>query len=105
MKEVTVFIHDGSLYQERHHIWDIDVDTYIAEWGEVLFQKAKKANMDHYIYCTKIYDKNNNLFELNIYMQPLDNVEFYKRTNLVYEAEMARGNSVWFGVWHKGTNY
>ena len=105
MKEIKVFVHDGRLMQEPYHIWDTNVDAYIAEWKQILFPLAQKADMDHYVYCTKIYDKDDNLIELNIYMQPLNENEFMKRTNFACEAEKKNGNSIWFGCWHKGTSY
>ena len=105
MKDVRVFVHDGRMYQEPYHIWDTNVDGYIADWKETLFPMAKSKNKDHFVYCTKVYDCDDKIIELNIHMTALDEIEFNNRVNAAYEKEAKKGHSIWFGVWHKGTNY
>ena len=105
MKKVTTFIHDGNVRLEPLYVWDTNVDAYIAEWKEILFPEAKKANKDHYIYCLKLYDKDNNLIQLVIHMQPLDEIEFDKKVNAAYKVKKDVGLDIWFGCWHKGTDY
>ena len=60
----------------------------------------QKANADHYIYCTKEYDENDVLQEINMYMTPLDDETFHKRIALAQ-----KDNRMWIGAWHKGTSY
>lgn len=100
MKRITVWIHDGSIYQEPYHIWDTNINAYIAEWREILYPEAKKANADHFIYATKIYDSKDELTELNIYSVPLNDKDFTYRTDNLLREKRAE-----ILAWHKGTSY
>ena len=67
MREIKVWINDDRIYQTPHWIYDTNVERYIEEWKDILFPECKQANADHYIYCTKEYDENDILQEINIY--------------------------------------
>ena len=100
MREIKVWINDDRIYQTPHWIYDINVESYIKEWKDILFPECKKVNADHYIYCTKEYDDNDVLQEINIYMTPLDDETFHKRV-----AVAQKDKRMWVGAWHKGTSY
>ena len=106
MREIEVTYHDGSLVVYPRHIFENQVDEYINAWkNNDLLKKAKEENADHFIYLTKTYDDEGNIIELDFYCFGLNNDEFHKRvdSNNKYKAE--QGYHVYYGVWHKGTNY
>ena len=101
MKDIKVWINDGSIYQIPHWIAAKDLHKYIHEWKQVLLPEAKNANADHFVYCTIEFDEDCTVKELNIYGQPLDDKEFFKRTDAVVKDNP----HTYIGAWHKGTNY
>lgn len=100
MREIKVWINDVSLFQYPHHILKTDIEKYISEWRQVLFQKCKEANADYFIYAVKTINDNGDVDELNIYMTPLNDEEFYKRTEALQKQK-----DVVIYAWHKGTAY
>lgn len=105
MREIKAWVHDGSLYMWPHYLWDVDVEKYIADWRESVFQQAKEKNADHFIYATKTYDEDGNLIEIDLYAEALDDDEFYKRTDAEYKSKREKNQFVSFEVFHKGTAY
>ena len=101
MRNVKVWINDGSLYQIPHYVRADKINQYIAEWGHVLFQKCKEINADHYVYAVKTLDDDDAMVkEVDIYMTPLDDDDFYKRTEALQKQK-----KVIVYAWHKGTAY
>ena len=98
MKEVRVFVHDGRIYQVPYHIYTDEVMSCIRNWKESVLQIAKDANADHFVYCTINYEDDGvTTKEVNLYTVPLNDEEFYKRTDSIRNA--------YIGAWHKGTTY
>lgn len=105
MRDIKVWIHDGRIYQTPRYVLENQVDDYIKAWKNELFEEAKRFNMDHYVYCTKTYNVENELIEIDLYQQCLTDEQFRNRTDEVSKDAAEQGNFVYFGVWHKGTAY
>lgn len=104
--DIVVYIHDGKLYQEPHYILKSQGEDWIKEWKTSCFEKAKEINADHFVYATKTYNAiHDYLKRVDLYAVPLSNDEFEKRIKLNNEIAMKQCESVWYGVWHKGTAY
>ena len=102
---LNVWLHDGNKYEEPHHIKKEHWQQYIKYWQEVLYPVAVKANKDHYIYASNIYDKNGELIELNIYMIPVNNGDFEKKIKYYDELAAAKECTANYSVFHKGSHY
>lgn len=102
MREVRLWVNDGSLYQTPWHIPEDMVLQYIREWGHSVFPECKKANADHYVYAVQTFDDENDLLvkEVDVYMLPLNDEEFYKRTDA-----LKKKKKVLIYAFHKGTAY
>ena len=101
MREIKVWINDDSIYQYPHYIKANELQQYISEWQQALFQKCKEANADHHVYAVATIDnKESKVVELDIYMLPLNNEEFRKRTDALLKEKPAI-----IYAWHKGTAY
>ena len=101
MREIKVWINDDSVYQYPHHIQEDKLQQYISEWQQALFQKCKEANADHYVYAVATMDNEEpRVAELDIYMLPLNDEEFRKRTDALQKEK-----PVIIYAWHKGTAY
>ena len=96
MAEVKVFYHDGRLYQEPHWILDSDMVKLINEWKDQVYAEAKRQNKQHFVYCVKTYDKDDVLKAIDFYSTPLDDEDFYERTENVYATRNA-----FIGAWHR----
>ena len=99
-KEIEVWFHDDIFFLYPDRIYAKDVETCIAGWREVLWEDCKKANADHYIYAVRTLADDDTTEQLDIYMQPLDDDEFRKRT----DALLATTPAIIY-AWHKGTAY
>lgn len=87
-----------------HYILKCDIDTIIQKWKDSVWNEAKSKNAHHFIYLTKTY-MGFELIEINLYSVALNDHEFYKRTDAAWNQEESKGNTIWFGAWHKGINY
>ena len=106
MTDIPIYVHDGSLYLEPRYVLRTDVDKEIQAWKDVIFEKAKGINADHFIYATKTYNAvHDYLKKVDLYAVALSDDEFQKRINNSNAIAMKQCESIWFGVWHKGTNY
>lgn len=60
------------------------VNSILKEWENVASEKLNETNADHVVYGYKKYfiDKyDNETYELNLMLTPLNDEEFYKRTS------------------------
>lgn len=105
MREIKTFNHTEGLYLTTHYTMENEVQNVINEWKSQVYEDCIKNCAKHYVYCTKEYDKDNVLIEINLYATPLDDDEFYKRTKTTEQLAAIKGNTIQFGVWHKGTSY
>lgn len=96
---VRVFLHNGNIYLNPRHILESQVEQYIKDWKESIFQEAKRIAADHFIYATKTY-ADNVLDRLDLYQVALDDEDFTRRT----DALLATGDHMIL-AWHKGTAY
>lgn len=81
MRFVRVFFHTGSIYPD---VWQEplrEAMKRITENGKRALEILKETGADHVIYATKDYDEADEVKEINLYMIPLSNEEFDKRTN------------------------
>lgn len=100
MREIKCWINDGAIYQYPHYIMEDKVEQYIGEWRMALFQKCKEANADHYVYAVKTVDDDCRTQEVDIYMLPLNDEDFFERT-----ISLQKEKNVIIYAWHKGTAY
>lgn len=105
MREIKLFNHTEGLYLMNHYVMENEVQNVINEWKANVRKDCISNNAEHYVYCTKEYDADNKLIEINLYATPLNDEKFYKRTRATELISKNKGNSIQFGVWHKGTSY
>lgn len=104
-REVKLWIHDGRLYMTPHWITEKGIPDGIKYWGDSVKEFAKEKNKKHCVYATKEVDKTGHTVEVNYYAVCLDDDDFFKRTDAVYEDAKSRGNNIMIYAFHKGTNY
>lgn len=102
---VKVWIHDGQLYQVPHEIRETQVKEYIKSWRETLYPIAKKENQDHYIYSSTVYNDQDRITEVNIYMKPCSDDVFHTIIAANDKALASEGLYSIYGAFHKGTSY
>ena len=77
---VTLFVHDGSRHNVPHAIKREHVEKHLR----TLEQEAKvvlgKSGADHVVYAVKSYDADGSFVLLDAYMLPLNDDDFYSRT-------------------------
>lgn len=101
---VEYWNHEEGTYLTRHEVEESKVDELIRTWAKSVLPYAKKSNKQHCIYAVKtIFDYK--VIKVDLYATPLDDKEFFERTDAVYYEEFDKGNTVWFGCFHKGTSY
>ena len=106
MREIEVWYHDDSYYLTPKHVLEKDISKYIEAWkNDELFEYAKELNADHFIYMTNTYNQYGELIMVDFYSIGLDDAEFRKRVDENNAEASKHGNGVYYGVWHKGTNY
>lgn len=106
MTEIPIYIHDGSFYLIPKYVLKNDVEKEIQAWKSGLLEKAKEINADHFIYATKTYNAvHDYLKRVDLYTVALSDDEFQKRINNSNTIAMIQCESVWYGVWHKGSSY
>lgn len=100
MRQIKVFRHFGQLYQYPYYDYDTNAEEIIKDWKDKAIPLAKDADADHFIYCTKIFDSEEQLTEIHLYTVALTDEEFQKRTEM--QTKVA---NCWIGAWHKGVSY
>lgn len=82
MKFIRVFLHNDSIYPD---VWQEplrEAMKRITENGKAASKVLEETGADHVIYATKEYDEAEEVKEINLYMVPLSDEEFEKRTDL-----------------------
>lgn len=100
MRYIKVFKHFGQTFIFPYNDYDTNADQIINEWKANSLPLAKAADADHFIYCTKIYNVDEQLTEIHLYTVALSDEEFHKRSELQSKTEKC-----WIGAWHKGVSY
>ena len=81
MKFIRIFLHTGSIYPS---VWQEPLGEAmkrITENGKAASKVLEETGADHVIYATKEYDEADEVKEIDLYMIPLSDEEFRKRTD------------------------
>lgn len=100
----NVFRHDTQeMYIHRHSMQSKSLPAVKAAWRDAAHKVLKNTGADHVIYCTVEYDTDNIPVEVNFYMEPLTDADFYERTDAAVRDAIKKGNTMFVGAVHKRT--
>lgn len=98
----NVFRHDThELYIPRLSMQVKELPAAKVEWRAAAVKVLAQSNADHVVYCTVEYDADNIPVEVNFYMEPLSEADFYERTDAVARDAAKKGNTMFIGAVHK----
>jgi len=89
MKFYRVFFPSPSIYANISQMTYPDYQKILAEWRAEALKQLGETGADHVIYGSRSYDEEGSLKEMHMYMLPLDDSEFYKRTSGVDDLILA----------------
>ena len=94
---VTMFIHDDSIYTVPKAIARDRVGEYLRNLEQEARTVLNETGFDHVVYAVKSYDACGSFVLLDVYMLPLNDDDFYSRTE-----SLCRESSCQIYALHKG---
>ena len=89
MKFYRVFFPSPSIYANISQMTYADYLKVLAEWRLEARRQLDETGADHVIYGSRSYNDDGTLKEMHMYMLPLSDIEFTKRTSKVNDLILA----------------
>lgn len=80
---VTMFEHTNSRYLFPKAIERNQVDGYLREMEALAKAELDKTGADHVVYGIKHYNQDGTFVKFDVYLQPLNDGDFYSRTEAI----------------------
>lgn len=98
----SVFYHNTpGPYIHRHCMETKALPAAMDEWRAEAFKTLAKTGADHVVYCTVEYNAEDVPVEVNFYMEPFGDDEFFGRTDAVVRDAGKKGRTMYVGAVHK----
>jgi hypothetical protein len=89
MEFYRVFFPTPDIYANIRQMAYKEYQAMLPEWRAEALKQLAETGADHVIYGSRIYNEDGTVKEMNMYMIPLDDAEFYRRTNGVDDLVLA----------------